>query len=257
MNETLRLLDRRTSLRTYADGLISRKQVDAILSSAMRAPTAGNMMLYSILEVDEPATRHRLAETCGHAFIAEAPLVLIFLADVQRWVDLFEADDVPGTRAQAGEEYRTPDLSKLLMACCDALIAAQNSVIAAESLGVGSCYVGDIIGHAEAHQDLLDLPPFAFPIAMVCYGNPPEGHKPRPTERFEARFIHHRERYRRFSGEELHAMTTGVEEEFAAVLQRKSLGFAELVYRGFLDSGPAAEQRRSVEILLRGWQSQR
>ncbi|MBN1858461.1 nitroreductase family protein, partial [Candidatus Bipolaricaulota bacterium] len=212
---------------------------------------------YTVLEVDDAEKKRNLARTCGHAFIADAPLVLIFLADLQRWVDLFEADDVPGTCAQAGEPYRKPDFPELLMACCDALVAAQNSVIAAESLGVGSCYIGDILGHAREHRKLFDLPPFAFPIAMVCYGNPPAGFKPLRSERFEPRFIHHRDGYRRFSREELHEMLTEIEAKFAAVLKRKKMSLAEMTYRGFLGSASAQERRRSVEELLKGWQLQR
>ena len=57
-----------------------------------------------------------------------------------------------------------------MLACSDALIAAQNAVIAAESLGIGSCYIGDILEQAEDHAELLDLPPHTMPVAMLCFG---------------------------------------------------------------------------------------
>ncbi len=257
MNETLQLLSRRRSLRKYADRPIDAEKISAIVQAAIRAPTAGNMMLYTILEVADPVAKRRLAGTCGHAFIGEAPLVLIFLADLQRWVDLFEIDGVPGRLAEAGESYRPPRESRLLMACCDALVAAQNSVIAAESLEIGSCYVGDILGHAESHRGLFNLPPFAFPICLLCFGYPLGGTDLKRSDRFEARFIHHRDRYKRFSRSELHVMLSNIQNEFSAVLQRKKMNLAEMTYRGFMGSQSAREQQRSVEILLKPWQTQR
>ena len=253
MNETLQLIDRRVSLRTYADRPIPPAHVDAILDSAIRAPTAGNMMLYSIVRVADPAKREALAETCGHGFIAHAPLVLVFLADLQRWVDYFEASGAPADCVEEGEAYRTPDLSKLLMGCCDALIAAQNTVIAAESLGIGSCYVGDILGRAETHRDLLDLPPFAFPIALVCYGDYPDGFERQRSERFDRRFIVHDESYRRTTFEELDEMLAGIRRKFAGVLAKRKMNLGQLTYRGFVAGSGAVEQRRSVRILLEPW----
>ena len=253
MNETLQVIDRRASLRHYADRPIDRRDIERIVESAMRAPTAGNMMLYTILEVVDPARKAQLAETCGHSFIAAAPLVLLFLADMQRWVDLFDSNGIPAGCAQEGRTYRTPDAAKLLMACCDALAAAENSVIAAESIGIGSCYVGDILGHAEKHRALFDLPEFALPLALVCYGHRPKEAASERAERFDAKYIHHQDAYRRFSKGELAEMLTRVEAKFAHVLAERKTSLAELTYRSFMASAAADEQRRSVAALLAPW----
>jgi len=91
MNETLDVIFQRRSTRKYAPTPIAREEKDLILQAAMRAPTAGNMMLYSIIEVENQELKDRLAVTCDHQpFIASAPYVLLFLADYQRWVNLFE-----------------------------------------------------------------------------------------------------------------------------------------------------------------------
>lgn len=253
MNRTLQEIERRVSLRTYADRPIEEKHVDAILDSAIRAPTAGNMMLYSILRVEDPAKRGKLAETCGHSFIAKAPLVLIFLADMQRWVDYFEGSEVRERCAQEGEEYLTPDVAKLLMSCCDALVAAQNTVIAAESLGIGSCYVGDIMGRAEEHRALFDLPSFAFPIALLCYGYYPEGFERRRSDRFDRRFIVHDDVYRRTPHDDLDEMLAAIRHKFAGVLEKRAMNLGQLTYRGFMAGAAAIEQRGSVELLLKPW----
>ena len=256
MNEILKLIDRRMSLRRYAAREVSPEDRERILASAMRAPTAGNMMLYSIIEVADPANKAQLVETCGHRFIEQAPLVLLFLADMQRWFDYFEAGDLSAYCRQEGLDYRTPELSDLLMSSCDAVIAAQNTVIAAESLGIGSCYVGDIMGHGETHRKLFDLPRWAFPITLLCYGYYPEDLPRRRSTRFDRRFICHRDRYTRLTREDFREMLSGIETQFADVLEKRGMTLAQMTYRGFTGSAPRLEEARSVRLLLRDWQSE-
>ena len=88
-------------------------------------------------------------------------------------------------------------------ACADALIAAQNTVVAAESLGVGSCYIGDILENCERVRQLLELPKYVLPIAMVVYGYPVESQKNRKKPaRFEKEYIVFENKYRRLTKEE-------------------------------------------------------
>ena len=112
-NEVLRLLDARCSTRAYDRTPLTADEKQAILHAAMRAPTAGNLMLYSILEIEDQALKDRLAVTCDdQPFIARAPWVLLFVADFQKWMDLFAAcgcDDLPGVPAGA-----TPGLGDLM-----------------------------------------------------------------------------------------------------------------------------------------------
>ena len=78
-NPTLRLLNQRASLRVYDKRDISQETLDQILQAMMRAPTAGNQMLYSVIVVRDDATKQKLAQSCDHqAFIATAPVLLIF-----------------------------------------------------------------------------------------------------------------------------------------------------------------------------------
>jgi nitroreductase len=147
------------------------------------------MMHYSIIEVADQQKKERLVQTCDNQpFIAKAPLVLLFLADMQRWYDFFTYSSVPEYCRDNKVEYMTPQESDLLLACCDALIAAQNAVIAAESLGIGSCYIGDIMENIEIHREMFDLPQWVFPITLLCFGYPHEGRKEREkTPRYPER----------------------------------------------------------------------
>lgn len=161
----------------------------------MQAPTAGNQMLYTILQITDQNLKERLAETCDHQpFIAKAPLVLVFLADFQRWYDAF---------VFAGCHPRLPAEGDLMLAVADACIAAQNSVVAAQSLGIGSCYIGDILEQVEIHRELLDLPDYVMPAAMVVYGYPTDQQQNRKKpERFAPAYIVQENRYHTFSASE-------------------------------------------------------
>ncbi len=199
MNQVLEQLHARKSVRVYADKPISPADKQAILAAACAAPTAGNQQLYTILDITDQALKDRLADTCDHQpFIAQAPLVLIFCADCQKWYDAFAA---------GGCRPRKPGVGDLLLACSDANIAAQNAVTAAWSLGIGSCYIGDIMELCETHRDLLGLPEYVFPAAMAVFGYPTPQQLEREKPRRRAmEHIVHENRYRRMDAAELKDM---------------------------------------------------
>ena len=164
MNEVLRQLHQRKSVRVYEDRPVKQEVRQAVLEAAVQAPTAGNMALYTILDITDQTIKDMLAVSCDNQpFIATAPMVLIFCADYRRWYDVF-CKYVP--------EVRKPDLGDLFLAQADTLIAAQNAVAAAHSLGLGSCYIGDITENYEYHKKLLNLPQYVVPTAMLCIGYP-------------------------------------------------------------------------------------
>ena len=172
MNETIRQLHNRRSVRVFTEQEISPEAKTAILQAATQAPTAGNQQLYTILDITDPAVKAALVDTCDHQpFIAQARLVLIFCADCLKWHEAYE---------DVGCDPRTPGVGDLLLAVDDALIAAQNAVVAAESLGIGSCYIGDIMENYEQQKALLRLPRYVFPAAMLVFGYPTQQQKQRP-----------------------------------------------------------------------------
>ena len=188
MNETIKQLWSRKSVRAYADREITQEEKNAILDAAIQAPTAGNMTLYTILDITDQKIKDRLAVTCDNQpFIAKAKLVLIFCADYRRWYDIF---------CRYEEEVRKPAEGDLFLAQADTLIAAQNAVVAAESLGIGSCYIGDITENFEIHRELLNLPKYVVPTAMLCFGYPTEQQMERPKPpRFSRESIVHENGY--------------------------------------------------------------
>ena len=172
MNEVLRQLHARKSVRAFENRPVEPEVKQAILEAAIQAPSAGNMALYTILDITDPDLKQKLSVSCDNQpFIATAPVVLVFCADYRRWYDVF---------CRYVEEVRKPDLGDLFLAQADTLIAAQNAVVAAHSLGLGSCYIGDITEHFEFHQELLNLPQYVVPAAMLVLGYPTAQQLARP-----------------------------------------------------------------------------
>ena len=196
MNEVIRQLHSRKSVRVFEDRDIPEEVKNAILEAACQAPTAGNQQLYTILDITDQAIKEKLVDTCDHQpFIATAKLVLIFCADCRKWYKAFQA---------AGCEPREPGVGDLLLAVSDANIAAQNAVTAAESFGIGSCYIGDIMENCEQQRALLNLPEYVFPAAMLVFGYPTQQQKDREKpRRAEMAHIVHENGYRDMEAGEL------------------------------------------------------
>jgi len=199
MDQVIRSLYERKSVRAFTGEKISEEHVRMIAEAAAQAPTAGNQQLYTMIRVTDPEKKHALSISCDHQpFIEEADLVLVFCADCLRWYRAYE---------EAGIEPRKPGEGDLMLAVCDALIAAQNAVTAAEALGIGSCYIGDIMENAEIQREILGLPLYVFPAAMLVFGYPTGQQKERPKpRRLDLDFVLQENTYHEPSGEELRKM---------------------------------------------------
>ena len=237
MDRIIQSLYDRKSVRAYTSDAIPPEAVDAILEAAVQAPTAGNQQLYTILDITDPDKKRRLSESCDHQpFIAEAKLVLVFCADCLKWYSAYR---------EAGCSPRRPGAGDLMLAVCDAVIAAQNAVTAAEALGIGSCYIGDIMENAETQREILGLPGYVFPAAMTVFGYPTEQQKLREKPaRFDRKYIVHENAYHVLTGPELREMLSpraglkGFDDWVRAFHDRK------------YDSGFAREMTRSVARYL-------
>ena len=237
MNQVIVHLKDRKSVRVFTDRQITPEEVSAILEAAVNAPTAGNQQLYTIINVTDPDLKAQLAESCDHQpFIATAPLVLVFCADCRKWYNAFAEYDC---------DPRKPGVGDLMLAVSDTNIAAQNAVVAAQSLGIGSCYIGDIMENAEQQRKLLSLPKYVFPAAMLVFGYPTAGQLERPKPpRSEMRHIVHENGYRDMDAEELKQMLsvkTG-ERSFEDWIQ----AFCNRKY----NSDFSREMTRSVNVFL-------
>jgi len=244
----------RRSVRAYDDRPIPGEIKDKILAATLRAPTAGNLMLYTILDIEDQALKERLAVTCDdQPFIARAPWVLVFLADYARMMAFFEKSGVGDTCLREGKPFLSPQESDLLLACCDAIIAAQTAVCAAESLGIGSCYIGDVMENWEIHRDLLSLPRYTFPVTMLCLGYPTEQQARRPQPaRLPRELVVQKNRYALPSDEGLMSLYTG--PGYGKFLpQNGAENVGQSLYARKFAADYSVELRRSVTSMLKDW----
>lgn len=240
MNEILQSLHARKSVRAFEERPVPEQVKRAILEAATQAPTAGNQQLYTILDITDQALKEQLAESCDHQpFIARAPMVLVFCADLLKWLDVFE---------EGGAAPRRPGCGDLLLAVDDALIAAQNAVVAAESLGLGSCYIGDVMEQCETQRRLLGLPEYVFPAAMLVFGWPTAQQRQRPKPpRCRLEDIVQQNTYRRRTGEELRRMFD--KETASRSFEEWSQAFCKRKY----NSDFSVEMSRSVRQYLESY----
>lgn len=198
MTKTIDELIKRQSIRVYSSKTISKKNRDLIIKASVNAPTAGNMQLYSIIDVKDQKIKNKLALLCDNqSFIKDAKMVLIYLADYTKWFNAFKGLNIKVRKLSYGD---------LFLACEDALIASENAVIAANSLGIGSCYIGDIMENYEDVKKLLKLPKYVYPCCMVVFGYPDNKHIGKKPERFDNKYIVFDNKYKKLSKKDLENM---------------------------------------------------
>ena len=190
-NEVLKQLYERKSVRAFKDLKIEDDKKDAILRAAFESPTAGNQQMYTILDITDENLKEKLSVLCDNQpFIKKAPMVLVFVADALRWTKVYET---------AKAEFRKPEEGDLMLAVADTCIAAQNAVTAAWSLGIGSCYIGDILENCEEVREVLNLPNYVLPAAMVVFGYPTDQQmERRKPARFDKDYIVMENTYKEF-----------------------------------------------------------
>jgi len=258
MNDTIKTIMNRSSLRRFSEEEVSLENKKIIIESALRAPTAGNLMLYSIIKVEDKNVLEKLSHTCDEQpFIKTASFALIFVVDYQKLYDYFANSNFLSYCAEQEVEPVFPSLSDLLLGSQDAIAAAQNSVIAAESLGVGSCYIGDIIENYEIHKEMFDLEDLTFPLGMLVYGNYPKDHKKVIHKRFDTKYVVFNEKYRKLKYEELLDMYSEREESFIPNNKLEAKNAAQYVYALKFGSAFGKEMERSVNVAFNRWISEK
>lgn len=242
MNEVLRSLYARKSVRVFEDRPVEEAVKRSVLEAALQAPTAGNMALYTILDITDPEKKAALSRSCDNQpFIATAPLVFVFCADYRRWYDVF---------CRFVDQVRKPGMGDLFLAEADAIIAAQNAVVAAQSLGLGSCYIGDITENFEYHQKLLGLPQYVVPAAMLVMGYPTEQQKTRQKPaRFAVEDMVHDNSYDMAKSGRMAAMLSGQNGKEGEALADYVVRFCNRKW----NSEFSREMSRSCTEMVKDW----
>lgn len=241
MNNTIDILLKRTSLRKFSPKLISKEEIDCIIACAKQAPSAGNMQMYTILNITDQNLKEQLSVTCDNQpFIKEASHVLVFCNDMSKWDRAFK---IFGAKK---ETDKCIDEADFILSMQDAVIAAQNAVVAAESLGIGTCYIGDIMENMEIHQELLHLPKYVFPCCMLVLGYYPTEERVAARRRYDNKYIVCENKYQELTDDEIKEMySIGSEEETRDWIHR--------FYNRKINSDFFREMGRSLSKAIAEW----
>jgi FMN reductase [NAD(P)H] len=187
MNATLKVLANHESVRGFLDKPLPEGMLKAILTAARSAPTSSNLQVYSIIVIENEQRKERMSELSGNqAFIREAPVFLVFCADIYRLKYI--------TKRQ-GYTFAADTLEMFLLASVDAALALQNALVAAESLGLVTVPVGSVRNHPAEMAEELGLPDGVFALAGLSIGFEREGVRRGIKPRLPEQVTVHAERY--------------------------------------------------------------
>ncbi len=187
-NDVLEVLHAHRSVRRYLPDPVADSVLRVLVSAAQSAATSSNLQTWSVIAVRDPQRRARLAELAGgQEHIVQAPLLLVFTADFARLRQLADDHGVP----LEGADY----LETSYVGFIDAALAAQNAVVAAESLGLGTVYIGALRNQPELVAAELGLPPHVVAVFGLVVGYPDPQERTRIKPRLPQPAVLHHETY--------------------------------------------------------------
>lgn len=183
----------RRTIRKYTDQDIPDSLLNDLLEQAFRAPTMGNMQLYSVIVTRDPERKKRIAPAhFNQPMVTSAPVVLTFCADFNRFCEWCRLRD-----ARAGYD----NFLSFLNAASDTLLVTQNFCTLAEAEGLGTCYLGTTLYSAGQLIEALQLPKLVIPVATITVGYPDE--HPDQPERLPIEGLIHQETYHAYTDEDI------------------------------------------------------
>lgn len=191
--DVLDVINQHKTVRKYTSANIEESLLNDLLEASCRASTTGNMQVYSIVVTRDQKIKEKLSPChFNQPMVKQAPVVLTFCADFNRfnqWCKLRNAE--PGY----------DNFLSFVTASIDALLAAQNFCVAAESKGLGVCYLGTTTYMASKIIDVLKLPKGVVPITTITVGHPEEDTA--QVERLPLKGVVHYDTYKDYNTETL------------------------------------------------------
>jgi nitroreductase len=162
--ETLDLLRSHRSIRQFEDRPLTDELVRVIVACGQAAASSSNVQAVSVIQVKSPESRARLAELAGNqAYVANAGAFLVYCADLHR---------PAAACASRGGQFEPGMTEHFIIATVDVALSAQTAVIAAESMGLGICYIGALRNNPAEVSKILQLPDQVYPVFGLCLGYP-------------------------------------------------------------------------------------
>lgn len=201
------------SVRAFLSDPLPAGTLELLVAAAQSAPTSSNIQAWSVVAVEEPGRKARLARLAGNQqHIIDAPLLLVWVADLARASDVGQRRDL----ALEGLDFT----EAFLLATIDAALAAQNALVAAESLGLGTVYIGALRNHPAKVAAELGLPARGYAVFGLVIGHPDPARPTAVKPRLPQEAVLHRERY---SIDAQHAAIARHDEHTLAFRREQSL----------------------------------
>ena len=192
-NETMKLLLERSSCRNFTDQKIPKEVLRTILEAGAHSASGGNLQPYSIVKIEDNAKKQKMAEMCGQNFIGKAPMLLLFCLDLHRLERWAELEVAPFTASSSFLHF--------WVSFQDTIICAQSICTAADSMGLGSVYIGTVIEMPAQLQSMFKLARGVFPVVLVCLGYPVA--RPKVAGKLDLDVFVHSEQYCDLEDEQL------------------------------------------------------
>ena len=187
MNDVIEQILAHRSVRKFTDQKLSTEQIETIVSCAQAASTSSYIQAYSIIGVTDPEIKAKFAEIAGNQqYVADNGHLFVFCADLHRIELIGEMEKVDVITSVESTE-------KFMVGLIDAALAAQNAALAAESMGLGICYIGGLRNDLNVVTELLNIPSHVLPLFGLVVGYPAKVNQQKP--RLPLEHIYHENSY--------------------------------------------------------------
>ena len=164
MSSVIELLKSHRSIRKFTDKVIEQELLEDLFVAGQAAATSSFLQGTTIVRISNKDTRGKLAELAGNQpYVKTAAEFMIFCADLKRAGNYCEAYEKP---------FEGDFTEHFIIATVDVALMAQSLVTAAESVGLGICYIGGIRNNPVEVSKLLELPRGVYPVFGLCLGYP-------------------------------------------------------------------------------------
>ncbi|MCY1692196.1 NADPH-dependent oxidoreductase [Exiguobacterium sp. SL14] len=175
MNETIQHLLNHKSIRKFKQHQLDEETIETLIKAAQVASTSSYQQAYAIIGVEDEGLKRQLVDVAsGQQYVAENSYFFVFCMDYHKHT---LAAELAG-----GDVSRTIETTEaLVVGAVDAGLGAQNLVVAAESLGYGTVYIGSLRNDARRVSELLHLRTMSYHCleSPLVFGSTTLSKKPR------------------------------------------------------------------------------
>ncbi|MBP1968278.1 FMN reductase (NADPH) [Virgibacillus natechei] len=212
MNKTIETLLNHRSIRKFKDTKLTTEQIHTIVKAAQQASTSSHVMAYTIIGITDENLKAELKAVSGQPYVKDNGHLFVFCGDLNR----IYKQAAPAEQAQMQESIESTE--QFIVTTIDVALAAQNATIAAESMGLGTCFLGSLRNDINHVNNLLDLPEHVIPLFGLAVGYPDQQPEIKPRLPIEA--IYHENKYA--NDEDQSEIITDFDNQLASYYENRS-----------------------------------